>query len=145
MSVGTTPDSIQVVDTMAMHSNIGTAGRIWRALRRSPRMAPRRLSEPQKNAMTQAMIAEINSATGLYSDMAEGPSKIMMPTMAERSRATGTKDQPTEGARRPGVRLNILFNMVEPETVFYDNICTICKNGCKITKKLDDCEIYFVN
>lgn len=110
MRVGTTPLSIQVVDTMAMNTSIGTAGRIWRALRRNPTVRPRRHNVPEKALRQMARVAEASNAQGLRSEMASAPTNATTPTNNARSVTTGSADMISEGDFATLVASGMLFN-----------------------------------
>ena len=99
MRVGTTPLSIQVVETIAMHRSIGTAGRICRALRRNPMIAPRRLMLPPNIASTTANIAETRRAIWLYEEIADAPANTITHPRNVRSDATGSIESASDGSR----------------------------------------------
>ena len=110
MSVGTTPLSIHVVDTMAMNTSMGTAGRIWRALRRKPTTRPRRPSEPLMALRAMASMAEARSAQGLSAEMASAPTNTTTPINNARRVPTGSTDRANDGDLATLVARGIFFN-----------------------------------
>lgn len=113
IKVGTTPLTIHVVATIAMQMSIGTAGRIWRALRTKPTIMPRRDNAPNTNDNTTDNAAEPRSTTGEYPAMASAPSHIIINTRLLKRTIIGNSDTKS-GTRLAWVPLiTAIFNLLK--------------------------------
>jgi hypothetical protein len=95
--VGTTPESIHVVETMAMNTSIGTAGIICVELRQKPSFIPLRDKLPLHAASNTASIAAVSKAQGLRTDMASAPTKATTAASDTSNNTIGAAEMPNEG------------------------------------------------
>lgn len=100
MSVGTTPESIQVVATVAMQIRIGTAGRICMALRRSPVIRLRRVAIPPMALRPSERAAAVSSIHGPSSETASAPRAMITEMRVTSRKARGMSEIVTAGERR---------------------------------------------
>ena len=100
INVGTTPESIQVVATIAIHTNMGTAGRIWEPLRNNPMIIPRRDITLPANASPAESADAPSNIHGPIPDTESAPETTITPIRVKSKNIRGIHDIKSEGQLR---------------------------------------------